>query len=50
MLEEGDREGHVPKWRLSAMEEKEEEERKKVIMQSDMFVGFERGTGVDKSS
>ena len=32
MLEEGDREGHVPKWRLSAMEEKEEEERKKVIM------------------
>jgi len=24
MLEEGDREGHVPKWSLCAMEEKEE--------------------------
>ena len=27
ILEEGDREGHVPKWNLSAMEEKEEEGR-----------------------
>jgi hypothetical protein len=32
VFEEGDREGHIPKWSLRAMEEKEEEKRKKVIM------------------
>jgi hypothetical protein len=51
MLEEGDREGHVPKWSLRAMEEKQEVKRKKVVIQSDMLVGFGRGKeGVDKFS
>lgn len=32
MLVEGDREGHVPKWSLSALEQKKKKKRKKVIM------------------